>query len=46
VSIWKAADLSQIGNFPMPAASGPYDACSDGINFWVTLQNANQLARF
>jgi len=30
----------------MPSASGPYAAGSDGIQFWVTLQNSNQLARF
>ena len=46
VSLWKAADLSQLGNFPMPPGSGPLNACSDGINFWVTLETANQLARF
>ena len=46
VSLWKAADLTQLGNFPTGASTGSYGACSDGINFWITLQGANQLARF
>ena len=24
----------------------PFGACSDGIHFWITLQNGDQLARF
>jgi hypothetical protein len=46
VSLWKAADLSPLGSFPMPAASGPHAACSDGANFWILLRMTNQLARF
>jgi len=45
VSVWKAADLSEIGNFFMPVSQLPRGACSDGINFWITLQN-DLLARF
>jgi hypothetical protein len=48
LSLWKAADMTQIGN--IPPANGqdnraPYGACSDGINFWITLLNSNQLLR-
>jgi hypothetical protein len=46
VSLWKAADLTPIGTFSTGAATSPFGACSDGINFWITLQNPNQLARF
>ena len=44
VSLWKAADLTPLGSFP--AAGLPFGACSDGLNFWITLNNANKLARF
>jgi hypothetical protein len=44
VSLWKAADLTPIGSFSTGGAS-PIGACSDGINFWITLSTA-QLARF
>ncbi len=44
VSLWKAADLSPIGNFQ--TGTTPAGACSDGINFWIGLPNANKLARF
>ena len=44
VSIWKAADLTPLGSFGTGTA--PNKACSDGINFWITLNSANQLARF
>ncbi|MFY9552774.1 MAG: hypothetical protein WAU32_16625 [Thermoanaerobaculia bacterium] len=46
VSVWRAADLTPIGVFQMPVISSPYGACSDGINFWITLPGSNQLARF
>lgn len=46
VSMWKAADLTPLGNFPTGAGSHPYGACSDGLNFWITLQDTNKLARF
>jgi hypothetical protein len=45
VSLWKAADLTPLGSFAGPATY-PYGACSDGINFWITLQGSSQLARF
>lgn len=43
VSLWKAADLSPIGSVPTGIA--PVGACSDGLNFWITLQT-NLIARF
>jgi DNA-binding beta-propeller fold protein YncE len=47
ISLWKAADLTAIGTFPVGAVgSEPFGACSDGVNFWVTLVNTNQLVRF
>ena len=46
VSLWKAADLSPIGSFGTGAGSGPIEACSDGINFWIALFNIGKLARF
>jgi DNA-binding beta-propeller fold protein YncE len=46
VSLWKAADLSSLGNFSTGLATTPLGACSDGIHFWITLQAVNKLARF
>jgi hypothetical protein len=46
VSLWKAADLTPIGNFSTGTNSNPFGACSDGVNFWITLNGINQLARF
>jgi len=47
VSLWRATDLKPIGSFPAPgAAVAPAGACSDGINFWITLIGADKLARF
>jgi hypothetical protein len=46
VSMWKASDLTPIGNVSTGANTHPYGVCSDGINFWITLQGINQLARF
>ena len=44
VSLWKAADLSQLGAFGIGGT--PFGACSDGISFWVTLEAPGGLARF
>jgi YVTN family beta-propeller protein len=41
VSLFKAADLGFIANVSIE--STPFGACSDGINFWVTLVNGNLL---
>jgi hypothetical protein len=47
VSLWKAADLTPLGSFPMPATgSQPLGACSDGVNFWIVLGNPGLVARF
>jgi hypothetical protein len=46
VSLWKAADLTPLGAFSTGAATNPYGACSDGLNFWITLNNTDKLARF
>ena len=46
VSLWKATDLTPLGSFDAGTNTSPYGACSDGINFWVTLANTNKLARF
>ena len=46
VSLWKAADLTPLGTFGTGAGSQPIGACSDGINFWITLSGTGQLARF
>lgn len=45
VSLWKASDLTPIGAFPTGVSTFPVGACSDGLNFWVTLA-PNMLARF
>jgi hypothetical protein len=46
VSLWKAADLTPLGTFATGAATQPVGACSDGLNFWITLSNTDKLARF
>lgn len=45
-SLWKAADLIPPGSFFTGASNFPLGTCSDGLNFWVTLQTLNKLARF
>jgi hypothetical protein len=46
VSLWKAADLTPLGSFPTGLSTNPFGACSDGLNFWITLQGTSKLARF
>jgi hypothetical protein len=46
VTVFKSADLSLIGNLTTSAGSSPKGACSDGINFWVTLFSTGNLLRF
>jgi hypothetical protein len=49
VSLWKAADLTPIGTFPtssLGTLTNPLSACSDGLNFWITLVGTNEIARF
>jgi hypothetical protein len=45
VSLFKAADLSPLGSISTGANSNPTGACSDGLNFWVTLGGTDRLAR-
>jgi hypothetical protein len=45
LTLFKAADLSFIANVTT-AASGPFNACSDAINFWVPFQTTGDLLRF
>ena len=46
ISLFKAADLSVLGNIPTGTSTSPLGACSDGINFWITLNGNGHLARF
>ena len=46
VSLWKAADLTPLGSFPTGTGSTPTAACSDGLQFWIALDETNQLVRF
>ncbi len=46
VSLWKAADLTPLGSVSTGDATSPTSTCSDGLNFWITLQGTNKLARF
>ncbi len=46
VSLWKAADLTPLGSFSLGTSTGPQGACSDGVNFWISLSSVNKLARF
>jgi hypothetical protein len=47
VSLWKAADLSPLGSVSTGPNTFPVGACSDGVNFWITLNGTTgQLARF
>jgi hypothetical protein len=48
VSLWRASDLTPIGTFSTGTSTRPGGACSDGINFWITLNTAppGKLARF
>lgn len=46
VSLWKATDFSRLGSVSTGSGTVPFGTCSDGLNFWITLQTTNQLARF
>jgi hypothetical protein len=46
VSLWKAADLAPLGSFTIGPGNVPFGACSDGVNFWITLPSAGKLVRF
>lgn len=44
LSLWKASDLTQIGFTLAGSGIVPFGACSDGLNFWLTIDS--RLARF
>jgi DNA-binding beta-propeller fold protein YncE len=44
LSVWKAANLTAIGSFD--TVGDPSGACSDGINFWITIPIPGRLVRF
>jgi DNA-binding beta-propeller fold protein YncE len=44
VSVWRAADLAPLGDFPIGGVSRV--PCSDGIDFFVPLPSVSKLARF
>ncbi len=47
VSLWRASDLTSIGTFSAGTSTNPNYACSDGVNFWITLNTiSGKLARF
>jgi YVTN family beta-propeller protein len=46
VSLWQATDLSPLGSVGTGSNTHPYGACSDGLNFWITLNGTGKLARF
>ncbi len=46
VSLFRASDLTAIGSFTTGASTFPLGASSDGVNFWITLNGATQLARY
>jgi hypothetical protein len=46
ILLWKAAGLTPLGSVLTGAGTTPNGACSDGLNFWITLNETDQLARF
>jgi len=46
LSLFKATDLSTIGNPSTPGAVEPYGVCSDGVNFWVSFHGSGEIGRF
>jgi hypothetical protein len=46
VSLWKAADMTTIGTFDLGPGTSPFDACSDGVSFWIALHGKGALGRF
>ena len=46
VSLFKATDLSVIGNPTTPGMTTPYGVCSDGINFWISDAGSTNVGRF
>ena len=46
ISVWKAADLSEIGVVDPGQGTNPLGVCSNGLHFWLVLSGPGQLARF
>jgi sugar lactone lactonase YvrE len=46
VSLFKATDLTPLGNLFTGVNSNPVAACSDGLNFWIVRQGLDDIARF
>ena len=48
VSLWKAADSTplEISGIPNSLNIRPLGACSDGVNFWVTLNASDVIVRY
>ena len=46
VSLWRASDLTPLGSVSTGTDTVPVGACSDGLNFWITLSSPGKLARF
>jgi hypothetical protein len=47
VSVWKATDLTPIATTSTGTGTGPFGACSDGLNFWIAFNAIpGKLARF
>ena len=46
LSLFRATDLSVLGNLSTPGASNPLGVCSDGVNFWVSFANSGVIGRF
>ena len=49
VSLWNASDLSPLGSLLVGVGPHPGSACSDGLNFWITIGTGGgvgYLARF
>ena len=45
VSLWNATDFTPLGALSTGASTFPFGACSDGLNFWISLNAAAELAR-
>ena len=46
ISLFRASDLSFIGNVATPGVGTPFGVCSDGVNFWITFTGTGNLGRF
>jgi DNA-binding beta-propeller fold protein YncE len=45
LSMWRATDLTPLGSIAIAGSPAATGVCSDGINFWITLQGPDLLAR-